>query len=49
MSRNDNNEKYYSQPNSNISLKKKYLRYDHITKGNVDPKLNRDVKYLYLR
>jgi nicotinic acid mononucleotide adenylyltransferase len=30
-------------------IKLKYLKYDHITKGNVDPKLNRDVKYLYLR
>ena len=30
-------------------MSKKYLKYDHISKGNVDPSLNRDVKHLYLK
>jgi len=43
MSRNDNNEKYYSQPNSNISSMKKYLKYKskYLTLKN---KLNNNQK-----
>ncbi len=29
--------------------KKKYLKYDQISEGNRDPKLDRDAKHLYLK
>jgi len=42
------NKHTHSQPKLDIFLKK-YLKYDQISEGNADPKLDRDALHLYLK